>query len=102
MGDVEGTLRIVRFDDDSGYAVVFAPLRSGGGALPQLRLATSEALRAFMLDLGVSEAPAEEILTELKASGSVSRHMVAPFEMLRRYELLQLGVMESILRYLSV
>jgi len=102
MGDVEGTLRIVRFDDESGYAVVFAPVRSGGGALPQLRLPTRESLRAFLHDIGLSDATAEEILSELKAGGSVSRHTVAPFEMLRRYELLQLGVVESILRYLSV
>ena len=102
MGDVEGTLSIVRFDDESGYAVVFEPLRAGGGALPQLRLPTNEALRAFLLNIGLPEATAEELLTELKASGSVSRHTVAPFEMLRRYELLQLGVVESILRYLSV
>ena len=102
MGDVEGTLRIVRFDDESGYAVVFAPVHSGGGALPQLRLPTRESLRAFLFDIGFSEAAAEELLTELKASGSMSRHTMAPFEMLRRYELLQLGVVQSILRYLSV
>ena len=102
MGDVEGTLRIVRFDDESGYAVVFAPLRAGGGALPQLRLPTRESLRAFLLDIGFSEATTEEILTELAVAGAVSRHTTAPFEMLRRYELLQLGVVESILRYLSV
>jgi hypothetical protein len=99
---VEGTLRIVRFDDESGYSVVFAPMQPGGGAIPQLRLPTRESLKAFLLDMGFTEGVAEEILTELNGRGSVSRHTNVPFEMLRRYELLQLSVVESILRYLSV
>ena len=97
-----GTLRIVRFDDESGYSAVFVPDHAGGGALPQLRLPTRESLRAFLLDLGFSEQTAEEILAEIDVKATTSRHTVAPIEMLRRYELLQLGVVESILRYLTV
>lgn len=102
MGDVEGTLRIVRFDDETGYSAVFVPAHPGGGALPQLRLPTRESLRAFLLDIGFKEATAEEILSELEVTAAVSRYTAAPLEMLRRYELLQLGIVESILRYLSV
>ena len=102
MDSIEGTLRVVKFDDESGYSAVFIPDQRGGGALPQLRLPTHESLRAFLLDIGFSEATADEFLTELVTADSVSRHTAAPVDMLRRYELLQLGVVESILRYLSV
>lgn len=102
MGDIEGTLRVVRFDDESGYAVLFAPVQSEGGALPQLRLPTAESLRAFLLDIGISETAAEDLLTELANNGSVSRHITVRVDLLRRYDLLPLGVAESILRYLSV
>ena len=102
MAAIEGTLRIVMFDDGSGYSAMFAPDQSTGGALPQLRLPTRESLRAFLFDIGFKETAAEELLSELAAPGVVSRHTTAPLEMLRRYELLQLGVVESILRYLSV
>jgi len=81
---------------------VFAPDQLGGGAIPQLRLPTRESLKAFLLDIGFPEATTDEILTEVAAAGTASRHTNAPFEMLRRYGLLQLGVVESILRYLSV
>ena len=102
MGNIEGTLRVVRFDDESGYSAVFVPDHRGGGALPQLRLPTRESLRAFLVEIGFSEAAAQETIAELATTNAVSRHTAAPVELLRRYELLQLGVAESILRYLSV
>lgn len=99
---IDGTLRVVRFDDGSGYSAVFAPDHSDGGALPQLRLSTREALKAFLLDIGLSEASTDQVLAELSAKNSVSCHTGVSFELLGHYGLAPLGVAESIRRYLSV
>lgn len=103
---IEGTLHIVRFDEDptsSAYSVTFAPYVSHGGALPQLRLSSSEALRGFLLEIGVPPETVNRVLVELTGKGSVSlQHTVLSSEQLRYYKLLELGIGESIMRYLSV
>lgn len=103
---IEGTLHIVRFDGDAAsprYSVMFAPYSSHGGALPQLPLSDSEALRAFLLEIGVPAETVNHVLIELTAKGAVSlQKSVLSVEQLRHYGLLELGIGESIMRYLSV
>ena len=102
---IEGTLRIVPFDQDPAtfrYSVTFAPYDSRGGALPQLRLCDGDALRAFLLEIGVSAATINDVLNELAGKGSAAlQNTVLSLEQLRRYKLLELGIGESIMRYIS-
>jgi hypothetical protein len=100
--NVEGTLHIVQFDRDEGYSVSFAPYVSRGGALPQLRLSNSDALVRFLADIGLTGTRGQEALAGLAAKGSVSLQGISlSLEQLRRHNLLELGIAESIMRYLS-
>ena len=103
----EGTLRIVHLDADrrSGkpqYSVTYVPYSRGGGALPRRVIGGDDQLRDFLREVQVDQRTIDETLAQVRTAGSVSlQRIVLSDEQLQQHGLQEMGILESVISYLS-
>ncbi|MBI1848080.1 MAG: hypothetical protein HYR86_14060 [Candidatus Rokubacteria bacterium] len=102
-----GSLHILRLGLDPvrgeyRYYVTYARYDRRGGALPPYVLQSDSELLGFMREIGVEISDAASTLGDLKLTGHASLHNVGlTNEQLRKYGLEEMGVLESVISYLS-
>lgn len=102
-----GTLRVLRLGHDPNtaedrYSITYARYNRRGGALPPYVMRGERELLSFLEDIGVDKSAAESLLAEVRAQGRGSLpNVVITDEQLRRYGLGELGIIQSVISYLS-
>ena|SRR6266851_8939781 len=103
----EGTLHLLDFGPDpttgvNRYAVNYASYDSHGGALPNVLRQGENGLRAFLAELQIEGSKIERALNDLHEHGrAVIQHVVLSDEQIKRYGLNEMGIIQSIISYLS-
>ncbi|PYN93286.1 MAG: hypothetical protein DMD91_30405 [Candidatus Rokuibacteriota bacterium] len=102
----EGFLHVLRLGDglngEGRYSITFAPYDRGGGALPAREARSPSELREFLSEIGCDGTTIERVVSELQANRRTSMpNVVLSDEQLKRYGLREMGVLQSVLSYLS-
>ena len=102
-----GSLHVLRLDvssvaGDGRYSITYAPYDRGGGALPAREAGSVSELRQFFTDIACDASTIERVVEDLKTSGRASlSNVVLSDEQLKRYTLQEMGVLQSVISYLS-
>lgn len=102
-----GSLHIIKLGPDSAtgqgqYSVTYAPYDRRGGALPPYVVRGDSELRRFLQEIDVNEPAEDRAFAELNSSGRTSLHnVVLSDEQLKRYGLGEMGIIQSVISYLS-
>ena|SRR5438874_9214499 len=102
-----GSLHLLRLGSDPAtdrtrYAVSYAPYDRRGGALPTRAVDGEAELVAFLTKLNVDEATARAVAAEARDKGRASLpNVVLSDQELRRHGLQEMGILESVISYLS-
>jgi hypothetical protein len=105
--DRNGSLHLLRLGADPStgidrYAISYAPYDKGGGALPTRAFAGEDAVIAFLKELRIDDATARRAITQVRQDGRTSLpNVVVSDQELQRHGLQELGILESVLSYLS-
>jgi hypothetical protein len=105
--DRNGSLHLLRLgpDPDTGalrYAVSYAPYDKGGGALPTRVVRSDEELVTLLASLKIDESAARESVGTVRSKGRSSlSNVIVSDEELRRHGLHEMGILESVISYLS-
>jgi hypothetical protein len=105
--DKQGVLHIVRLtiEPDTGtsiYAITYAPYDQRGGALPAREVRGEDVLVSFLKQIRLDDPTISAVLSSLRISGRASVPNIAlSDEQLKRYGLSEMGILQSILSYLS-
>jgi hypothetical protein len=103
----EGSLHILRFGPDPAtgaerYSITYAPDDRRGGALPPYVVRSDSDLRRFLREIELGEPEVSRALTDVKLSGRVSLpSIVLSNDQLSRYGLGEMGIIQSVISYLS-
>ena len=104
---IEGTLAILKMgvDQSTGaarYVISFAPYTHGGGALRTISRDGSEALRQFLIEVGLPSEQAGSIVKHVEETNRASiPNVQLTAEQLKRYGLGEMSIGASIMSYLS-
>jgi len=105
--DRTGSLHLLRLGADPAtgiarYAVSYAPYDKGGGALPTRVVHGDDELVAFLRALNLDESTARGSVAEVAREGRASLpNVILSDEELRRHGLREMGILESVISYLS-
>ncbi len=84
------------------YAITYAPYDRRGGALPAREARSETEVMSFLTEVGINPQARETAVAELRRSRRVSIPNVAlSDEELRRYGLQEMGIIQSVISYLS-
>src|SRR5947209_3563640 len=102
-----GSLHVLRLGADPGtgatrYAASYTPYDKGGGAIPKRVVHGDEDLLALLHTLRVDDALAREVLAKVLAHGRTTLpNVVLLDDDLRRHGLQEMGILDSVISYLS-
>jgi hypothetical protein len=103
----EGSLQILRLEEDPDsrqqrYSVAFAPYNRRGGALPSHVSRSDPELPGHRADQRFGEADIVQLLADVRRSGRASVPNVAlSRDQLKKYGLQEMGILQSVISYLS-
>ena len=87
---------------DDRYSITYAPYDKGGGALPAREARSLSELKQFLSDIGCDVSTIERVLNDLNTTGRASLpNVVLSDEQLKRYGLQEMGILQSVISYLS-
>jgi len=102
-----GSLHLLRLGTDlhtgkPRYSITYAPYDRRGGALPARLAGSTEELRGFLSEIHCDAAAIEQTVDAVEATGRASLpNVILSDDDLRRYGLMEMGIVESIISYLS-
>jgi hypothetical protein len=102
-----GSLHVLRLGHDPNtgeerFSITYARYDRRGGALPPYVVRGERELLSFLENIGVDKSAAESLLAEMGAQGRGSLpNVVFTDEQLRRYGLGEMGIIQSVISYLS-
>jgi hypothetical protein len=103
---IEGTLAILKMGVDRStgaarHVISFAPYTHGGGALRTMSRYGSEALRQFLIELGLPSEQAASMVKQVEETNRAIPNVQLTAEQLKRYGLGEMSIGASIMSYLS-
>ena len=84
------------------YSITYTPYDKHGGALPSREAGSPSELQAFLCEIKCDRGMIDGVLSEIQSTGRASiPNVILSDDQLRGYGLQEMGVLQSILSYLS-